>query len=155
MSDKKPTRKDKTENEEEIEMEFEEDLEDKKNEKKVEHKPSVSSGDVSTKDGLKELIEKNIKWSQVIYEQNKKINRRLTWMVVTGYIKLAIILAPLIIALIYLPPLIKDFIDQYGSVIGVQGGGFEQIMQLYKEAFGENTNLTPEQIQKYLQTLQK
>jgi len=71
---------------------------------------------------LKELVEKNIKWSQVIYEQNKKIKSRLTWMVVGSYLRLAIIIIPIILALIYLPPLLKGVFSQYSSLLGGLGG---------------------------------
>ncbi|HRH23885.1 MAG TPA: hypothetical protein PK295_04650 [Candidatus Magasanikbacteria bacterium] len=69
---------------------------------------------------LKTLIEKNIKWSQVIYHQNRKIQRRLSWIVFGSYFKLFLILVPIIIGLIYLPPLVSDFMKQYGSVFGDQ-----------------------------------
>src|SRR3989338_2916294 len=73
-------------------------------------------------DTLKELVEKNIKWSQVIYEQNRKIKRRLTLMVVGSYLRLLMILVPLILAFIYLPPLIRGLFEQYAGIInGLQG----------------------------------
>ncbi len=74
----------------------------------------------SEHDDLKTLIEKNIKWSQVIYQQNRKIQRRLSWMVFGSYFKLFLILIPVIIGLIYLPPLVSDFMKQYGSLFGDQ-----------------------------------
>lgn len=69
-------------------------------------------------DTLKTLIEKNIKWSQVIYHQNRKIQRRLSWMVFGSYLKLFLVLVPIILGLIYLPPLVSDFLKQYGSLLG-------------------------------------
>ncbi|MBI4993265.1 MAG: hypothetical protein HZC26_04000 [Candidatus Magasanikbacteria bacterium] len=90
--------------------------------KKIDDAPvkEIESGESG--DTLKELIEKNIKWSQVIYEQNRKIKRRLTWMVVGGYLRLMIVVVPLILAFIYLPPLIRDLFGQYAGIInGLQG----------------------------------
>lgn len=70
---------------------------------------------------LKDLVEKNIKWSQVIYEQNRGIKRRLTWMLIGSYLRLLIIVVPIILAIIYLPPLIRDLFEQYAGIInGVQ-----------------------------------
>jgi hypothetical protein len=74
----------------------------------------------SDHENLKTLIEKNIKWSQVIYQQNRKIQRRLSWIVFGSYFKLFLILIPIIIGLIYLPPLVSDFATQYGHVFGNQ-----------------------------------
>ena len=94
---------------------------------------------------LKTLIEKNIKWSQVVYEQNRHIKRRLTWMVAGDYLRLALFIAPIILAAIYLPPIIKDFWDQYGktfqNVTGtVSGNPYavspEQIQQFWKSLGG-------------------
>ncbi len=83
-----------------------------------------ASAENATLPELKTLIEKNIKWSQVVYEQSRKINRRLTWMVVGDYVRLFLIIAPLIFAAIFLPPVIKDFWEQYGKVLsGMTGGG--------------------------------
>ena len=83
-----------------------------------------------SKDSLKELVEKNIKWSQVIYEQNRKIKHRLTIMVIANYLRLLIIVVPIILAAIYLPPLFKDLWGQYGEIFGISGGAIGNIGQL-------------------------
>ncbi len=67
---------------------------------------------------LKELIEKNLKWSQIIYEQNRKINSKLMWMAIASWVKLALILVPLILAIFFLPPLLKGVLSQYGELLG-------------------------------------
>ena len=69
-----------------------------------------------TEASLKELIEKNLKWSQIIYEQNRKINSKLFWTAVSNWIRTLIILVPLILAGIFLPPIIKDVWSNYTSV---------------------------------------
>jgi len=102
---------------------------------------------VNANDGLKELIEKNIKWSQVIYEQNRKINRRLTWLVVGSYLRLAIIIIPLILAVIFLPPLLEQLWAQYSGMLGGLGGGTSQLNNIFSQISGE-------QIQEYLQMIQ-
>jgi len=80
--------------------------------------PSAPTSVPDEHEALKSLIEKNIKWSQVIYHQNRKIQRRLSWMVFGSYFRLFLILVPLILGFIFLPPLISDFMKQYGSLIG-------------------------------------
>lgn len=80
----------------------------------------IPTEEIKKTDDLRSLIEKNIKWSQVIYEQNRKINRRLTFMVVGDYLKLLLVLGPLIAALIFLPPLFKQIWQEYSSLL--QGG---------------------------------
>jgi hypothetical protein len=98
--------------------------------------PSVSSlestsTDTSTHQELKELIEKNIKWSQVIYHQNRKIQRRLSWIVFGSYFKLFLILIPIILGLIYLPPIVSDFLTQYQEVFGGQNG-FQRYFEIFR-----------------------
>ena len=71
---------------------------------------------VNANDGLKELIEKNIKWSQVIYEQNRKINHKLAWAAIAGWLRLLLILVPLVLAIIYLPAVAKQIWNQYSAL---------------------------------------
>lgn len=101
-------------------------------------------------DTLKDLVEKNIKWSQVIYEQNRGIKRRLTWMVVGSYLRLLMIVVPLILAFIYLPPLLKDLFAQYSSLLGgISGaskGGQLDINSIINQ-------VSPDQIQQIMKTL--
>lgn len=108
--------------------------EDKKVEEKVPEIKHHSKVDVNlnTPDhaNLKELVEKNIKWSQVIYEQNKKIKHRMTLMVIGSYLRLAIILIPIVIAFIYLPPLLKDVVSQYQNILGGVSGAPAELNDL-------------------------
>jgi len=67
-----------------------------------------------------ELLEKNLKWSQIIYEQNRKINRKLFISSLFGWIYFILIVAPIILAVWFLPPVFKDL---YGQYQGLLGGG--------------------------------
>lgn len=86
-------------------------------------------------DSLKELIEKNIKWSQVIYEQNRKLKRRLTWMAIGSYLRLAILVVPIILGIIYLPAILEDVMGQYQSILGATGAAGNLDPKLIEEAF--------------------
>lgn len=94
----------------------------------VEEKDIVQETSGGKEDDLKKLIEKNIKWSQIIYQQNKKIKNRLTLMVVGSYLKIFLILAPIIIAIFYLPPFINQIMKTYGGLLPSQGGSPTGIM---------------------------
>lgn len=78
----------------------------------------LNATDKTSADSLYDLLKKNLKWSEVIYEQNRKLGRRLTWLVVENYLRLFIIVAPLVLAIIYLPPLLEQFWAQYGQLLG-------------------------------------
>ncbi|OGH88731.1 MAG: hypothetical protein A3J93_01385 [Candidatus Magasanikbacteria bacterium RIFOXYC2_FULL_42_28] len=93
-------------------------------------KPPASEAD------LRELIEKNLKWSQIIYEQNRKINRKLRWSAVAGWLRLALIVVPIILALWFLPPYLGQFKEVFENITGANVSGdkpnysLEQLMQL-------------------------
>lgn len=54
--------------------------------------------------------------------QNKKIQRRLTMIVVAGYIKFLLVLLPLIAAAFFLPPLLRQVTEQYSSLFSMSSG---------------------------------
>ena len=96
---------------------------------------------------LKELVEMNVRWSQVIYEQNKKISRRLTAMTVASYLRLFIFIIPLILAFIFLPPIFHDLMEQYANIFGTnaQGLGVNGLLN----------NIDPSQVEGFLQQLNR
>ncbi len=98
--------------------------------------PTADMSVANSHDSLKELIEKNIKWSQVVYHQNKAIKRRLTMMVAGNYIRLALILIPIILGAIYLPPFISDIKSRYESVTQNINGGTIDMSKLLQQFFG-------------------
>ncbi len=73
---------------------------------------------VKAEPSLKELIEKNLKWSQIIYEQNRKINNKLLWTAVAGWLRLLVIVVPLVLGILFLGPMLKGVVYQYGDLLG-------------------------------------
>lgn len=66
---------------------------------------------------LRELLEKNLKWSQIIYEQNRKINSKLLWSAAANWLRLLAIAVPLVLAVWYLPAIIKELRAKYGFLL--------------------------------------
>jgi len=58
---------------------------------------------------------------------SRKIKRHITMMAVVSYIKLFLILLPLILGFIFLPPLLRQVSQQYQVLLGI-GGVSEQGM---------------------------
>ena len=89
-----------------------------------------------TESGIRELLEKNLKWSQIIYEQNRKINSKLLWTTIASWIKIVIIVVPLALAIIFLAPMAKNLSALYsnlllnGSVGTKSPESLEQIIKL-------------------------
>ena len=66
---------------------------------------------------LKKLLEENLKLTQEIHGMVGQIRRIMMYQRIVSVIYLVIILAPLIFAIIYLPPLIKPYLDQYNQIL--------------------------------------
>lgn len=97
---------------------------------------------------LKELMEKNLKWSQIIYEQNRKINSKLFWTAFAGWLRLLFIVVPLVLAIIFLPPMLKDIFKSYGDLFGMIGNKEEVANPDKLNSLLESLPLSPEQQEK-------
>ena len=71
---------------------------------------------------VESLLEDQKKLLDTVIEQNKKIQHRLTMMTVGGYLRLAIVVLPLIIGVLYLPILMKQITSQIGPSLGLPAG---------------------------------
>lgn len=85
---------------------------------------------------IKDLLEKNLKWSQIIYEQNRKIHSKMMWTAIAGWVRVFLLLVPLLWAAWYLPGFVKNLQNNYGYIFGgKQAGGSQSadsLEQLYK-----------------------
>lgn len=95
-------------------------------ENKKEEVKSLKEKKEATISDLRELLEKNLKWSQIIYEQNRKINSKLFWTAVSNWIRILLIVIPLILAVIFLPPLLKKALSGYSELLGGVTGTSEK-----------------------------
>ncbi len=81
----------------------------------------VTKKDVSP-EALRELLEKNLKWSQIIYEQTRKINSKLFWKSVWGWVIFFIlVVAPTAFTIWYLPPLLRGLEKKYQPLLSLMG----------------------------------
>lgn len=58
---------------------------------------------------LNDLVRENLKVSQEILSLTKYIKKYIVWQKIFSWIKLFLIVIPIILAFIYLPPFLKDF----------------------------------------------
>ena len=68
---------------------------------------------------LEELISRNIKLNEEILHKVKYIKRYIIWQQIWGWLKFFLILIPLILAAVYLPPLLKQVTDNYNQVMNL------------------------------------
>ncbi len=85
-------------------------------EQKTDLQESISKNEVQD---LRTLIEKSLKLSEEVYDQNKKINKKLRNMVLGSYLRLALVIIPIIIGIIYLPPYFSQIFKQYQELLNV------------------------------------
>ena len=73
--------------------------------------------DSPTGSDIRELLEKNLRLSEEILEKTKYIKHYLKWQQVFGWIKILIIVVPIVWGLLYLPSLIQKYTGSYGSTL--------------------------------------
>jgi len=64
------------------------------------------------------LLRDNLACSQEILDKIKDIKKYIFWQQTWGVIRLLIILVPVVLGFIYLPPLIRNSIEQYRNLFG-------------------------------------
>lgn len=122
----------------------------------------------SAHDSTKELLEKNLKWAEMIYAQNKHINNKLRLVLIGSSLRFLLILIPIVLALIFVPPFLRSFSESYGSFLKTLGGGGNkptgnttgnkaappsQFDNLLKQFQNGQLQISPEMIQQVLKSL--
>lgn len=72
-----------------------------------------SSGSPPTIAELKALLEENLKLTHEMHDNVRKIRRHFVWQRAISFIYLLLIVGPVILAAIYLPPIIGPMLRQY------------------------------------------
>lgn len=67
---------------------------------------------------VEEMTSENLKLAQEMHVMMQKIRRYMLIRAVVGVIYLILLVAPVILAIIYLPPLVRPAIEQYESLLG-------------------------------------
>ena len=75
-----------------------------------------AAGEGARSSDIRELLEKNLKWSQIIYEQNRRISRRLLWAAIAAWFKWALIAAVIAWSVWWGWPIVNNLIGQYNSI---------------------------------------
>jgi hypothetical protein len=86
---------------------------------------------------VKKLLEQNLRLTQEIYVMTKKINGYLAFQRLVSIFYLIMIVAPIILGIIYLPPLLNGLFDQYKDALGIQGGSSSMIQGLLNGGAGK------------------
>lgn len=63
-----------------------------------------------------DLLRRNLKVSEEILEKTKYIKNYIKWQKIWSIVQFSLIVIPIIIGVMYLPPLIKNYIDQFSQL---------------------------------------
>ncbi len=69
----------------------------------------------------KKKIDKTLRNSEKILLELEKANKKLNFRLALTAVKIIVIVVPLILAFIYLPPFLEDFIEQYRDILKLLG----------------------------------
>jgi len=89
---------------------------------------NMVSSNKDEKNELIRLLKENLDYSKLIYEDTQKIRRFMFWRRVMNIIWIILIVGPALVAIFWLPPLLKDLFSSYSSLLG---GG--QGLDIFKE----------------------
>src|SRR6056297_1896739 len=99
---------------------------------------------------IKKLVKKNLELNQEIYEMLKSVKRYVLIQQIFSVLKILIIVIPIILGIIYLPPLF----EQYQSLLNL-GGGDSLDVSGEKEISSEQLkDLSPGQVEKIKQVIE-
>lgn len=79
---------------------------------------------------IRELLEENIRLTKEIHEYNAKIKKYMLIRSVISIIWIILVLAPIIFAIIWLPPFLKDFLLNYSDLISNGNDTFKILTKL-------------------------
>ena len=78
------------------------------------------------------ILAEQTKQLRAIQIEQEKIKNRLNWMLVGDYLRIAIIVLPIVIGIVYLAPFAKTFVDQFSRLSSPSGSGAVTIDALLK-----------------------
>ncbi|MFA5248774.1 MAG: hypothetical protein WC415_06225 [Patescibacteria group bacterium] len=90
-------------------------------------------------DDLKQALEKISKLSEENNVMLKKIKRYFLWQRLFSVLYFLLIVGPIVIGIIYLPPLLKDAFSQYQDLLSLPAGNVVDLDGLMK-AIGQQNN---------------
>lgn len=75
-----------------------------------------NSDQLASQKELQKLLAENLKISKDLYQMMRKINRWVVHQKIWGIMKILIIAVPIILSIIYLPPLLKPAFESYQKI---------------------------------------
>jgi len=101
-------------------------------EKNIKNMPALNG-----EDDIRQMLTEQNKLLEQVYKQSKKTARYIMFGRIISFIYLLLVLAPIILAIIYLPPFIEKTMGPYQELLGVEQGasglGVDEIDDILKQ----------------------
>jgi hypothetical protein len=78
---------------------------------------------------IKTLLEKNLKLTEEIHAMTKSVKHFVAWQQVMSVLKILVIIVPIILGIIYLPPLINGLLGQYQKLFDSLDKPLDELMK--------------------------
>jgi hypothetical protein len=79
---------------------------------------------------MRDLLEENLKYTKEILKISQKTKKYLFWAQMMSWIKILLIAVPVILGIIYLPPLIKQWQEQVKEILEPIESGSKTLEQI-------------------------
>lgn len=73
-------------------------------------------------DEIKKLLTENLSLTKEVLEVTKKVKRFMLWQQIFGILKIAIIVVPIVLGIMYLPAILKEFYASYQELLNLKPG---------------------------------
>jgi hypothetical protein len=103
-------------------------------------KNNIPNNNVQTVDDMKNILQKLVEQNEENHKLLKKIRSYQNQQRIMAYLKILIIVVPIVLSVIYLPSILKPFWDQYQQAIGVNSSDFN--MQNLQKTMNDLKNPT-------------
>lgn len=88
------------------------------------------NNEANKENDLKELMKKNLELTEEIHQMTKSIKSFIGFQKFMSFVYFLIIVVPIVLSIIYLPPLINQLLGQYQAVLGnSSGAGLTDILK--------------------------
>lgn len=94
------------------------------------------NSEIITAEDIKKLLEENLELSRKTHRIVKKINSHIVLEQVLNVIKILVIIVPIILGIIYLPTLLKPYLEQYKQIMDLSGSNGLDISNIQKSLNG-------------------
>ena len=82
---------------------------------------------------LENLMRENLRYSRAIFEDSQKIRKYLFWQRIISIVWLVVVLAPIVLALFWLPPLLQNLFGSYSELLGGGKNALDLMGQLQSQ----------------------